>query len=444
MANDKVQLFENQPIRTAWVEDEEEWYFSVVDVVGVLTEQPDIDGARNYWKVLKNRLKEEGSQLVTNCNQLKMRSPKDGKRYNTDVASTEQLLRLIQSIPSKKAEPFKLWLAQVGRERIEEVIDPELTIERALETYAKKGYSREWINQRLQAIQVRKELTDEWEKRGVKKGVEYAILTDEISKAWSGMTTREYKNYKGLKKENLRDNMSTLELVLNMLAEATTTEISKQKQPESFEENRKVAIKGGEAAGEARLAVEKRTGKPVITNKNAAQLQDLVTGLIETVNDKQKKYIIRNMRKSETSLLKDFLYEAIFIPEGVEPPERDIVERPELRVYTDDFGSRKGDNCLVADFGGKVVGAVWTRIMDDYGHLDDETPSFAISLYKEYRGQGVGSQLMVKMLELLKQQGYEKASLAVQKANYAVKMYKNVGFKTVDENDEEYIMVCEL
>ena len=444
MANDKVQLFENQPIRTAWVEDEEEWYFSVVDVVGVLTEQPDIDGARNYWKVLKNRLKEEGSQLVTNCNQLKMRSPKDGKRYNTDVASTEQLLRLIQSIPSKKAEPFKLWLAQVGRERIEEVIDPELTIERALETYAKKGYSGEWINQRLQAIQVRKELTDEWEKRGVKKGVEYAILTDEISKAWSGMTTREYKNYKGLKKENLRDNMSTLELVLNMLAEATTTEISKQKQPESFEESRMVAIKGGEAAGEARLAVEKRTGKPVITNKNAAQLQDLVTGLIETVNDKQKKYIIRNMRKSEISLLKDFLYEAIFIPEGVEPPERDIVERPELRVYTDDFGSRKGDNCLVADFGGKVVGAVWTRIMDDYGHLDDETPSFAISLYKEYRGQGIGSQLMVKMLELLKRQGYEKASLAVQKANYAVKMYKNVGFKTVDENDEEYIMVCEL
>ena len=444
MANDKVQLFENRPIRTAWVEDEEEWYFSVVDVVGVLTEQPDIDGARNYWKVLKNRLKEEGSQLVTNCNQLKMRSPKDGKRYNTDVASTEQLLRLIQSIPSKKAEPFKMWLAHVGRERIEEVIDPELTIERALDTYAKKGYSGEWINQRLQAIQVRKELTDEWEKRGVKKGVEYAILIDEISKAWSGMTTREYKNYKGLKKENLRDNMSTLELVLNMLAEATTTEISKQKQPESFEENRKVAIKGGEAAGEARLAVEKRTGKPVITNKNAAQLQDLVTGLIETVNDKQKKYIIRNMRKSEISLLKDFLYEAIFIPEGVEPPERDIVERPELRVYTDDFGSRKGDNCLVADFGGKVVGAVWTRIMDDYGHLDDETPSFAISLYKEYRGQGIGSQLMVKMLELLKRQGYEKASLAVQKANYAVKMYKNVGFKTVDENDEEYIMVCEL
>lgn len=183
MANDKVQLFEDQPIRTAWVEDEEEWYFSIVDVVGILTEQPDIDGAGNYWKVLKNRLKEEGSQLVTNCHQLKMRSPKDGKRYNTDVANTEQLLRIIQSIPSKKAEPFKMWLAQVGRERIEEVIDPELTIERALETYAKKGYSQEWINQRLQAIQVRKELTDEWEKRGVRKGVEYAILTDEITKA---------------------------------------------------------------------------------------------------------------------------------------------------------------------------------------------------------------------------------------------------------------------
>ena len=292
MANDIVQLFEDQPIRTAWVEEEEEWYFSIVDVVGILTEQPDIDGARNYWKVLKNRLKEEGSQLVTNCNQLKMKSPKDGKRYNTDVANTEQLLRLIQSIPSKKAEPFKLWLAQVGRERIEEVIDPELTIERALETYAKKGYSREWINQRLQAIQVRKELTDEWDKRSVKKGVEYAILTDEITRAWSGMTTRQYKNLKGLKKENLRDNMSTLELVLNMLAEATTTEISKQKQPETFEENRIVASEGGAAAGEARAAVEKRTGRSVITNKNAAQLQDLVTGLIEAdINETDDKEI---------------------------------------------------------------------------------------------------------------------------------------------------------
>ena len=287
MEEDIVQLFEEQPIRTAWVEDKEEWYFSIVDVVGVLTEQPDFDGARNYWKVMKSRLKDEGNQLVTNCNQLKMRSPKDGKKYNTDVANTEQLLRIIQSIPSKKAEPFKLWLAQIGRERIEEVIDPELTIERALETYAKKGYSREWINQRLQAIQVRKELTDEWGSRGVKKGVEFAILTDDISKAWSGMTTREYKNYKGLKKENLRDNMSTLELVLNMLAEATTTEISKQKKPETFDENRIVASEGGAAAGEARVAVEKRTGKSVITRKNATQLQDIVNGLLTSDTEKE-------------------------------------------------------------------------------------------------------------------------------------------------------------
>ncbi|SFQ45905.1 BRO family, N-terminal domain [Butyrivibrio proteoclasticus] len=279
MGNDKIQLFENQPIRTAWVEDEEEWYFSVVDVVGALTESAD---ATAYWRKLKQRLKEEGNQTVTNCHGLKM-TAQDGKKRLTDVASTEQLLRIIQSIPSKKAEPFKLWLAQVGRERIEEVIDPELTIERALETYAKKGYSREWINQRLQAIQVRKELTDEWDKRGVKKGVEYAILTDEITKAWSGMTTRQYKNLKGLKKENLKDNMSTLELVLNMLAEATTAEISKEKKPETFEDNRIVANEGGAAAGEARAAVEKRTGKPVITSKNANELQNLVTGLIEDV-----------------------------------------------------------------------------------------------------------------------------------------------------------------
>ena len=214
--NDKIQLFEDKHIRTAWDEEKEEWYFSIVDVVAVLTDQPDQRGASNYWAKLKQRLKEEGAnQLLTNCQQLKMRSPKDGKRYNTDVADTEQLLRIIQSIPSPKAEPFKLWLAQVGRERIEETIDPELTIDRALETYLKKGYSREWINQRLQAIQVRKELTDEWDARGVQKGVEYAILTDEISRAWSGMSTRQYKNLKGLKKENLRDNMTTLELVLN-------------------------------------------------------------------------------------------------------------------------------------------------------------------------------------------------------------------------------------
>ena len=278
--NDKIQLFEDKRIRTAWDEEKEEWYFSIVDVVAVLTDQPDQRHAAKYWSVLKTRLKKEGSELTTNCSQLKMRSA-DGKRYNTDVADTEQLLRLIQSIPSPKAEPFKLWLAQVGRERIEETIDPELTIDRALETYLKKGYSREWINQRLQAIQVRKELTDEWDARGVQKGVEYAILTDEISRAWSGMSTRQYKNLKGLKKENLRDNMTTLELVLNMLAEATTTEISKQKAPSTFSENMAVAREGGEAAGIARKAVEERTGVPVITPKNAAQLNQVVTNLLE-------------------------------------------------------------------------------------------------------------------------------------------------------------------
>ena len=280
--NDKIQLFEDKRIRTAWDVEKEEWYFSVVDVVAVLTDQPDQRHAAKYWSVLKTRLKKEGSELTTNCSQLKMRSA-DGKRYNTDVADTEQLLRIIQSIPSPKAEPFKLWLAQVGRERIEETIDPELTIERALETYLKKGYTREWINQRLHAIQVRKELTDEWDARGVQKGVEYAILTDEISRAWSGMSTRQYKNLKGLKKENLRDNMTTLELVLNMLAEATTTEISKQKTPSTFSENIAVAREGGEAAGIARKAVEERTGVPVITSKNATQLNQVVTDLLESV-----------------------------------------------------------------------------------------------------------------------------------------------------------------
>ena len=279
--NDKIQLFEDKRIRTAWDEEKEEWYFSIVDVVAVLTDQPDQRHAAKYWSVLKNRLKKEGNELTTNCSQLKMRSA-DGKRYNTDVADTEQLLRIIQSIPSPKAEPFKLWLAQVGREGIEETIDPELTIDRALETYLKKGYSREWINQRLQAIQVRKELTDEWDARGVQKGVEYAILTDEISRAWSGMSTRQYKNLKGLKKENLRDNMTTLELVLNMLAEATTTEISKQKTPRTFSENMAIAREGGEAAGIARKAVEERTGVPVITAKNAAQLSQVVTDLLES------------------------------------------------------------------------------------------------------------------------------------------------------------------
>lgn len=280
--NDKIQLFEDRRIRTAWDEEKEEWYFSIVDVVAVLTDQPDQRGASNYWAKLKQRLKEEGAdQLLTNCQQLKMRSPKDGKRYNTDVADTEQLLRIIQSIPSPKAEPFKLWLAQVGRERIEETIDPELTIDRALETYLKKGYSREWINQRLQAIQVRKELTDEWDARGVQKGVEYAILTDEISRAWSGMSTRQYKNLKGLKKENLRDNMTTLELVLNMLAEATTTQFSRDRKPTTFQENLAVAKAGGQVAGRTRKDIESQSDTPVITAKNAAQLNQVVTDLLE-------------------------------------------------------------------------------------------------------------------------------------------------------------------
>lgn len=279
----EIQLFENKHIRTAWDEEQEEWYFSIVDVVAVLTDQPDQRGASNYWAKLKQRLKEEGAdQLLTNCQQLKMKSPKDGKRYNTDVADTKQLLRLIQSIPSPKAEPFKLWLAQVGKERIEETIDPELTIDRALETYLKKGYSREWINQRLQAIQVRKELTDEWDTHGVQNGKEYAILTDEITKAWSGMSARQYKNLKGLKKENLRDNMSTLELILNMLAEATTTPFSKDRQPATFQENLDVAKAGGAVAGRAREDIESQSNAPVITSQNATQLNQVLTNLLES------------------------------------------------------------------------------------------------------------------------------------------------------------------
>ena len=278
--NDNIQLFEDKRIRTAWDEEKEEWYFSVIDVVAVLTDQPDYQAARNYWKVTKKRLKDEGNETVTACNQLKM-TASDGKKRLTDVADTEQLLRIIQSIPSPKAEPFKLWLAQVGRERIEETIDPELTIDRALETYLKKGYSREWINQRLQAIQVRKELTDEWDARGVQKGVEYAILTDEISRAWSGMSTRQYKNLKGLKKENLRDNMTTLELVLNMLAEATTTQFSRDRKPTTFQENLAVAKAGGQVAGRTRKDIESQSDTPVITAKNAAQLNQVVTDLLE-------------------------------------------------------------------------------------------------------------------------------------------------------------------
>ena len=288
MDNDSVQLYDNQPIRTAWDEENEEWYFSIVDVVCVLTDQPDRRHGAKYWSVLKIRLKKEGSQLTTNCSQLKLKAD-DGKSYKTDVASTEQLLRIIQSIPSKKAEPFKLWLAQVGRDRIEEIIDPELTIDRALETYAKKGYPADWINQRLQTIRARKELTDEWQSHGVQKGKEYAILTDEVTEAWSGMSTRQYKNYKGLKKENLRDNMSTLELALNMLAEATTTELTKVQNPYGLEANRNVAKTGGQIAGEARMRIEKETGNPVITNQNAASLNSVVTGMIGEVTKAEEK-----------------------------------------------------------------------------------------------------------------------------------------------------------
>ena len=284
--SDKIQLFEDKRIRTAWDEEKEEWYFSIVDVVAVLTDSPN---PQTYWRVLKKRLKDEGNETVTSCNALKMTAA-DGKRRLTDVADTEQLLRIIQSIPSPKAEPFKLWLAQVGRERIEETIDPELTIDRALETYLKKDYTREWINQRLQAIQVRKELTDEWDARGVQKGVEYAILTDEISRAWSGMSTRQYKNLKGLKKENLRDNMTTLELVLNMLAEATTTQFSKDRKPTTFQENLEVAKAGGQVAGRTRKDIESQSNTPVISPKNAVQLNQVITDLLEdATSDLPKK-----------------------------------------------------------------------------------------------------------------------------------------------------------
>jgi len=286
METDKVQLFEARKIRTAWNEDTEEWYFSVVDVVGALTESVD---AHAYWRKLKQRLKAEGNESVTNCHALKMEAA-DGKRRMTDVANTEQILRIIQSIPSPKAEPFKLWLAQVGRERIEETIDPELTIDRALETYLRKGYSREWINQRLQAIQVRKELTDEWQDRGVKKGSEFAILTDEITRAWSGMSTREYKNHKGLRKENLRDNMTTTEIVLNMLAETSVKEISQATKPETFAENKDVARQGGEIAGFARQALESRIGKSVISNQNAVQLNQVLVEMIESVASTEQNH----------------------------------------------------------------------------------------------------------------------------------------------------------
>ena len=275
--NNSIQLFEDRKIRTAWDEEKEEWYFSVVDVVAVLS---DSANPTDYLKKMRKRDEQLASYLGTNCPQVEM-TGSTGKKRKVLAANTEQILRIIQSIPSPKAEPFRLWLAAVGRERIEETIDPELTIDRALETYLKKGYSREWINQRLQAIQVRKELTDEWDARGVQKGVEYAILTDEISRAWSGMSTRQYKNLKGLKKENLRDNMTTLELVLNMLAEATTTQFSRDRKPTTFQENLAVAKAGGQVAGRTRKDIESQSDTPVITAKNAAQLNQVVTDLLE-------------------------------------------------------------------------------------------------------------------------------------------------------------------
>ncbi|VEU60759.1 DNA-damage-inducible protein D [Mycoplasmopsis bovigenitalium] len=279
--DNQIKIFEGNKIRSIWDNEKEEWYFSVVDIIGILTES---DNARKYWSVLKTRLKKEGNELPTICSQLKMEAT-DGKLRNTDVADMQGIFRIIQSVPSPKAEPFKMWLAEVGRERINEIIDPELTIDRALETYLKKGYSREWINQRLQAIQVRKQLADTWQDHGVEKGKEYAILTNEITKAWSGMTTREYKDFKGLKKENLRDNMTTTEIILNMLAEAATKDIANAANPQGLEENKKVAKRGGSIAGNARKEIEQETGKAVITSKNAIDFGKL----IEDVSSKDFK-----------------------------------------------------------------------------------------------------------------------------------------------------------
>lgn len=276
--SDDVKIFEGSQIRSVWDNEREEWYFSVVDVIGSLTES---NNPRDYWYRVKKRMsEEERSELSTFCRQLKLKST-DGKLYKTDVADMQGIFRIIQSVPSPKAEPFKMWLAEVGKERIDEIIDPELTIDRALEGYARKGYSREWINQRLQAIQVRKELTDTWQDHGVKAGNEYAILTNEISKAWSGMTTREYKDFKGLKKENLRDNMSTTELILNMLAETATKDIAEATNPQGLDENKQVAQDGGSIAGDARKSIEARTGKPVITSKNAIDLGRLISDVVK-------------------------------------------------------------------------------------------------------------------------------------------------------------------
>ena len=282
--DNEIKLFEGNQIRTIWDNEREEWYFSIVDIVGVLTES---ENPRKYWSVLKTRLKKEGNELATICSQLKMKAT-DGKMRNTDVADMQGVFRIIQSVPSPKAEPFKMWLAEVGKERIDEIIDPELTIDRALATYLQKGYTREWINQRLQAIQVRKELTDTWQDHGVKVGKEYAILTNEITKAWSGMTTRQYKDYKGLKKQNLRDNMTTTEIILNMLAEAATKDIANATHPQGLEENKKVAKDGGSIAGNARREIEERTGKPVITSKNAIDFSRLILDIIKSAEENEK------------------------------------------------------------------------------------------------------------------------------------------------------------
>ena len=269
MSEHKIAIFEGRKIRRLWNGKEEKWYFSVVDVIAVLTNSKN---PRKYWNKLAERLRKEGSESVTKCHQLKMQAA-DGKYYQTDAADTEVMLRLVQSIPSPNAEPLKLWLARVGYERLEETADPELAINRALKTYLQKGYSQEWVNQRLKSIEIRKALTDEWEIRGVREGLEFAILTNEISQAWAGLTTKQYKNLKGLKKENLRDNMTNLELVLNMLAETATTEISQKRQPKSFTENKKVAREGGTVAGHARKEIEYKTGKKVVTKKDARELR---------------------------------------------------------------------------------------------------------------------------------------------------------------------------
>ena len=283
--DNEIKLFEGNQIRSIWDNEREEWYFSIIDIVGVLTES---ENPRKYWSVLKTRLKKEGNELATICSQLKLKAT-DGKMRSTDVADMQGVFRIIQSIPSPKAEPFKMWLSEVGKERIDEIIDPELTIDRALSTYLQKGYTREWINQRLQAIQVRRELTDTWQDHGVEEGKEYAILTNEITKAWSGMTTRQYKDYKGLKKQNLRDNMTTTEIILNMLAEAATKDIANATHPQGLEENKKVAKDGGSIAGNARREIEERTGKPVITSKNAIDFSRLISDIIKSAEENEKR-----------------------------------------------------------------------------------------------------------------------------------------------------------